>query len=736
MDLFGDFGFAGGSDETADPYQDAQRCINFYPEVSPSRGAKMPVALLGTPGLTQLAAAPGGGAPGFSSSMTSWPQPSSVTNLPVRGSWVLPGYQTALAVIANICYLVTQASPGVLTLTQVGTLGTATGPVNMRDNGTTGGFVLIVDGTYGYLYSLTGHAVKTSFQALVTAGSKIVTLTAQVPLGIVISNTATLTDTGALVPAGTTIVSIDYSAGTVTLSQAITGTAIPFSGSITYGSATLHAVSLPGGVTVGAPITDASGYIPADTTISAIAGDVVTLSAVTNGPPLVLGVLYNADPYVQCPTGIPSWVQVGATITDNTGFIPGSTTIVSLDLVDNFIQMSTAATGGNGSYSNLTISISEGFTVSTAAGTSDTLTQTIPVWTQLTDPGFLGASSVAVIDGWWILNKPATQTFFTNSQPYALNFNPTYYAQKDAASDNLMTVIENKEELWLIGERTAEIWYDAGGAYFPFQRLVGTLLQVGCKAAQSVCQLSQGGDDSLIWFARSVQGENIIVRTRGFGWQVVSTPAVSNAIAQYATTGDAIGYVCQQDTHVFYVLTFPTADRTWVYDATLPPELAWHERLSYDPYAAQWHRHRSNCYMNFAGASVVGDYQNGALYSLTRSAHTDAGWPLRSVRRSPYIWNAQSRERVFMQQLQVDFRLGQGNASGMGSAPTAALRISRDYGATYGAPVTAPMGAQGQFTNRCIWRKLGFSRGAVAEIEVIDPVNRDIAGATLRAAGP
>lgn len=521
LDLFGDFGFAAGADATANPYQDAQRTINWYVEVSPSKGAKMPTALLGCPGLTQLVAAPGGGAPGFSTGMTEWPAPSSVTNLPVRGTWVLPGRSQALAVIGNVCYLVAQGAS--LSLTKVGTLATSFGPVCIRDNGVQGGVAVIVDGPNGYFY--------------------------------------------------------------------------------VYGAA-----------------------------------------------------------------------------------------------------------GSN--------------------------TGPVGTFLQITDPAWMGSNTVAYIDGWWIFNKPGTAIFYTNTPQYSTTFDASYYALKDAFSDTLVGVIENKEELWLIGEQTTEIWYDAGGQYFPFQRLVGTLLQTGCKSWASICQLSQGADDSLIWFGRNVQGENVIVRTSGFAWQVISTPAVSDAIAQYQTTSDAQAYVYQEDTHVFYVLTFPTADRTWVYDATLPPELAWHERLSYDPYAAQWHRHRSNCFMNFAGMRIVGDYQNGALYQLTRSAYTDAGWPIRAVRRSPYIWNAQDRERVFMQQLQVDFRLGQGNSSGLGTNPLARLRISRDYGATYGAAVTAPMGAQGETLNRCIWRRLGFSRGAVAEIEVIDPVNRDIAGATLKAAGP
>jgi hypothetical protein len=120
---------------------------------------------------------------------------------------------------------------------------------------------------------------------------------------------------------------------------------------------------------------------------------------------------------------------------------------------------------------------------------------------------------------------------------------------------------------------------------------------------------------------------------------------------------------------------------------------------------------------------------------MTRSAYTDAGWPLLARRRSPYIWDKENRERVFMASLQVEFAPGTGNASGMGVSPQAYLRISRDYGKTFGPAIAAAIGQIGQFLNRTIWRKLGFSRGSIAQIEVIDPVPRDIVGATLKALG-
>jgi hypothetical protein len=520
LELFGDFSFVGGENTTADAYQDRQLCINWYPEVSPSKASKTVTALLGCPGLNQLTGT-------VNAPSNLWPQPSSITNLPARGLWVLPGNTSALAVIANTCYLISiinygsSTITGQISLTAVGTLASSSGPVSIRDLGIQGGAAIIVDGPNGYWY--------------------------------VFNSTSTL------------------------------------------------------------------------------------------GP--------------------------------------------------------------------------------------------IGTFLKIIDPAFLGANTVAEIDGWLIFNQPATALFYTNALPYATSFNASLFALKDASSDFLMAVWESKEELWLPGERTTEIWYNAGGPYFPFQRLVGTLLQVGCKSAASIARLSSNAQDGLIWFGRSDRGENIIVKTAGFAVQVVSTPAVSDAIAKYSVTSDAIGYTYQEDTHEFYVLTFPTADRTWVFDASMPPELAWHQRLSYDPYAQQYHRHRSNCYMNFAGMRVVGDYQNGNLYQMTRSAYTDAGWPIRAKRRSPHIWNKDNRERVFMASLQVDFAPGQGQSSGLGANPQATLRMSRDGGTTFGPENQAPMGAIGQYQNRTIWRKLGVTRDSVAEIEVIAPCNRDIVGTTLKAFG-
>jgi len=56
-----DWGFVGESYTAPDPYQDRQETINWYPEVSVDKmkSSKTVVALLGCPGLVQVASVQG-----------------------------------------------------------------------------------------------------------------------------------------------------------------------------------------------------------------------------------------------------------------------------------------------------------------------------------------------------------------------------------------------------------------------------------------------------------------------------------------------------------------------------------------------------------------------------------------------------------------------------------------------------------------------------------------------------
>lgn len=397
-------------------------------------------------------------------------------------------------------------------------------------------------------------------------------------------------------------------------------------------------------------------------------------------------------------------ITPNATITDTAGAIPSGTTFTSVD------------------FNAVTIGISAN---ATSTQSTDTFTVNIPVFGQITDPALLAASRVAFIEGWLVFSEPNTRTFFTNANvPYTLLFAGSFYALKDSSTDNLITLFENNRELWLFGERTSEVWYNSENPNFAFTRIPAIGPQIGCAATHSITRLGP----ELVWLGRNEQGQNIVVKQVSYDWQRISTHAVDHAIASYDVVDDAIGYAYEEDGHWFYVLTFPTADVTWVYDGK---SNLWHKRLSYDTAAGVYHRHLSNAYCQVADVRLVGDYQNGLIYQMSRQYYSDNGAPIRCQRRAPHVWKKQNRKRIFHGWLQVEFTPGVGLQTGQGSSPQAMLRWSNDGGFTWSNEHWTTIGAAGETRNRAIWRRLGRARDRVYELNYSDPTARDVIGVTL-----
>jgi hypothetical protein len=134
--------------------------------------------------------------------------------------------------------------------------------------------------------------------------------------------------------------------------------------------------------------------------------------------------------------------------------------------------------------------------------------------------------------------------------------------------------------------------------------------------------------------------------------------------------------------------------------------------------------------MDFGDVRIVGDYQTGQLHQMSRAYYTDAGNPLRALRRTPHQWQKANRQRLFFSQLQIEFTPGVGLQSGQGSNPQCMLRWSDDGGFTWSQEQRVTIGAAGETKNRAIWYLLGVARDRVWEATFTDPVARDIIGAT------
>ena len=417
-----------------------------------------------------------------------------------------------------------------------------------------------------------------------------------------ISNPSNAIFTGSI--SGTTLTVTAVSSGTIGINQSLSGVGVTSETIITaLGTGT-------GGVgtyTVNLSQTLASNPLNSSTVgakfTASISGTTMTVTAVASGT-----------------------IYLGQTI-QGTGDTAG--TIVSAFLT---------GTGGTGTY---TVSASQTIASETMYGLNFSVLPN-------NDGAFTGANSVDIVDNYFVYNNPGTQQWGSSDLLSTIS-SSTSYAFKDGAPDKLVALIVDHREVYLMGEASSEVWTDVGAVPFPFQRIPGTSTQQGIVAQFSLVRLG----NSFAYVSRNNRGQGQIMQMEGYIPKRISTHAVEATLAnQYIS--DAISWTYQLEGHEIYVTSFPSLNLTWAYDSTTE---MWHKWL-YTADDGSYQRHRGNCSAVFQGLVMVGDYENGKIYSLDKQNYTDNGQNIRRLRRAPHL--VSDFQRQYFDELQIQFQPGVG----------------------------------------------------------------------------
>lgn len=340
--------------------------------------------------------------------------------------------------------------------------------------------------------------------------------------------------------------------------------------------------------------------------------------------------------------------------------------------------------------------------------------------TKVTDADYpaVGASSVDYIDGYAVLTRNDTtgQFFITGLLDFS-TIDALDFATAESNPDGLVRVLVDHREVWLFGAKTVEVWANTGASPFPLERVNGALLERGCIAAKSPAKM----DNSVFWLG----DDRIVYRANGYSPARISTHAIEEVLRE-GTVSDAYGLTYSQGGHHFYVLTLPSLNRTFVYDAAAPdPAMAWHERQSGTALTpASW---SVRCMFTAFGKTLVG-LEAGRIAELDLDTYADLGDPIRSAIVSLPVFP--DGKRAIMQDLEVECELGVGLNTGQGSAPTITMRFSDDGGNTWSNQRSASLGATGVRRLRAMWERMGAFRGPrVVELAISDPVKRAVYGA-------
>ncbi|MCW8533609.1 packaged DNA stabilization protein [Acinetobacter baumannii] len=331
--------------------------------------------------------------------------------------------------------------------------------------------------------------------------------------------------------------------------------------------------------------------------------------------------------------------------------------------------------------------------------------------------GFLGATDATFLDSRFIVLNPESDQVqwsgLLNTEFSALG-----YATAEANSDKLVRIFVQNGQLWLIGERTTEIWHSTGNADQPFLRVSGAYINCGCIAKNSLAQFGTG----LIWLSQTDVGQGQVVITEGYQVKRISNHAMEQEFASYERLDDAVGYSYQQEGHSFYMLSFPTANKTWCFDGSTG---MWHERSFYN-LNSQHERHRSQVHCFYKGKHYVGDHSNGIIYELSLDAETDNGRMIMRERTTPVI-NPKGQRLIF-DALEIFVQAGQH----VNREPIVMLDWSDDQGQTWSFDQQETLGKVGEGKKRVIFRRLGQAFNRVFRLRVTDSSRLIITGAQAK----
>jgi hypothetical protein len=320
-------------------------------------------------------------------------------------------------------------------------------------------------------------------------------------------------------------------------------------------------------------------------------------------------------------------------------------------------------------------------------------------FTQISDEDFQATEVVTFLDGYFVFVKKDTDRFYITALYDGTSIDYTDFATAESEPDKLLAVLSDRRDLFLFGEKTTEVWYNAGDPDNTFQRYQGGTTQTGCAAKFSVARF----DNTVAWLTATERGDRMVaILGEGYSPQIISTPEVNYRLSTYTTYDDAFAYVYQHEGHEFYCLTFPSHNVTEVYDAVTQQ---WHQR-GHTITGTFPNRERYNCHVFAFGKHLFGDAFNGKIYQLDTSVGTIDGERVPRERITPVLTDEERRIRISSFQLDMEEGVGSSNDDDTSMW----LSYSKDGGHTYSSEVAQSVGDEGEYGKRVIWRRLGVAR--------------------------
>jgi len=247
----------------------------------------------------------------------------------------------------------------------------------------------------------------------------------------------------------------------------------------------------------------------------------------------------------------------------------------------------------------------------------------------ITDAALPIFSSLTYQDGYALGVIQDTDQFAMNETAFDFTtWNALDVGEAFRLPDNLRSGLILDGEYWAFGSGSIEAFQNTGAAAFPWEKIEGVDHTVGCSAALAPTVI-----DNNIYFP---DDKDQVRRTQGYSTQIISTEGIEKTISGFDTVSDAKGFNVKMRSNWWYVLVYPSENRSLIYDVTASARLqgnVWYEWESF-PFNG---RHRINNFIYFGRKYLIGDFEKAIIWELDFDTLDDNGEELHSEYTTPWI---------------------------------------------------------------------------------------------------
>jgi hypothetical protein len=332
-------------------------------------------------------------------------------------------------------------------------------------------------------------------------------------------------------------------------------------------------------------------------------------------------------------------------------------------------------------------------------------TQTIYVYNYGDSPGFtknVQDFNLGYLDsqnGWLITVDPTTDAWYTSDFD-ATNWTTGVSAQlRMEKSDKCVAAVVLGQQVWVLGKKSGTVWLPTPTVLTPYQQVLSLNLSDGCINPRSIAV----GTNYLAWLAFDDKTSPNIVVTTGGQPQKITTDGIDFEINRLSNPEDCSAFLIE-DTHTFYVITFPSDNVSFAYD--------FDEKKFYNLTDDKLDYFIASHVSFFKDKYYFLSYRDAKLYELGSEFTTYDGNIVPRIRITPHL---RMPDASYFVTNDISITMSQGQSE---NTQRLDFSVSKDGGVTYGTIPGKELNALGNRINRMRFFRLGRANDLVMQFRL------------------